>query len=124
MGYKIALNEAGTRIGNGQSSYINNSSRGKVSIYDDGSVLSTINFEKSHLFKLYPNPNKGIFNISFTESQPRITVNIVDLLGRQIVTVDYFNTNTVAVDENLKAGVYLVEIYAEGISESVRIVVE
>ena len=75
-------------------------------------------------FKLYPNPNNGVFNIDFPDAQELVTVNIIDLLGKQVVKIEYFNTKKVEVNENLKAGVYLVEISAANTSETIRIVVE
>ena len=67
----------------------------------------------------YPNPNKEIFDITFAETQEHFTVKTPDLLGRQFVTIDSFNTKTIAVGENLKTGVYLVEITTENTSETV-----
>lgn len=122
FGFSVAMNEDGNVLvigdpndGGGEQS--------KIWIFREGQVLGLLETITSQ-FKLYPNPNNGIFDISFTENQERITIDIVDLLGRQVVTIDYFNTNTIAVDENLKAGIYLVEISAKGISETVRIIVE
>lgn len=101
----------------------NGESSGQARVFQNDNILSTIE-PTVYQFKLYPNPNKGIFDITFSETQQGVTVNIVDLLGRQIVTIDYFNTNKIEVNENLKAGVYLVEIISGTISETVRIVVE
>ncbi len=120
FGSRVAINQEGNRVVVGA---LNFNSFGKASIFNDGAILSTFK-PISSKFNLYPNPNNGIFDISFTEIQERVSINIVDLLGRQIVTIDYFNTNKIDVNENLKTGVYLVEIIAGGVSESVRIVIE
>jgi hypothetical protein len=122
--FKTTINAAGTRIGYGNLFFNANNSVGKVAVYNDGPFLGLTNFENNNFIKLYPNPNNGIFDITFSENQQRVTVNIIDLLGRQVVTIDYFNTNTIEINENLKAGVYLVEILANGVSETVRIAVE
>lgn len=127
--------EAGRGVAiNGEGNYVvigapfadpNGESSGQARVYQNDSILSVLEFNR--LFskvKLYPNPNNGIFDISFIENQPHVIVKIVDLLGRQVATIDYFNTHKIEVNENLKAGVYLVEITAQGVSETVRIVVE
>lgn len=124
FGWCTAINDSGNLIVVGAPlRKVNSANVGSGSVYQNDAILST--FENISIqFKLYPNPNKGIFDISFSEIQQRVTVNIVDLIGRQVVTIDYFNTNKIEVNENLKAGIYLVEITAGNTSETVRIVVE
>lgn len=124
FGWCAAINESGNRIAIGAPlREINASDVGSVTMYQNDAILTTLE-PISAQFKLYPNPNQGVFNITFTENKPHVTIKIVDLLGRKVVTIDYFNTNTIEVNENLIAGIYLVEISSGGISESVRIVVE
>ncbi len=105
------------------SSYNGSTQPSNVKVFTNNTLLSTYEPVATQ-FKLYPNPNQGIFDITFTENKPRVTVKITDLLGRQVVTIEYFDTNKVEVNENLKTGIYLVEISAGGISETVRIVVD
>tara|TARA_R110002072_G_scaffold7503_2_gene40420 strand:- start:162635 stop:164134 length:1500 start_codon:yes stop_codon:yes gene_type:complete len=124
FGWCTAINDLGNRIAVGAPlRQVNSQSLGSVTIYQNDAVLNTLEPVASQ-FKLYPNPNNGVFNIDFTDAQELVTVNIIDLLGKQVVKIEYFNTKKVEVNENLKAGVYLVEISAANTSETIRIVVE
>lgn len=124
IGWSMAFSLTGDRIAIGAPfNSDNGTNAGQVRVYETENILSTFQPISSQ-FKLYPNPNNGIFNITFPETQQVVTVNIIDLLGRQVVTIDYFNTNNIEVNENLKAGVYLVEIATNEVSETVRILVK
>ena len=66
-------------------------------------------------FSLYPNPNRGNFNIQFSsQSGNEIKVLVHDLLGRKLFEKAYdnkgdFNQNVQL--PNLQAGLYLVSVY-------------
>ncbi|WP_432412300.1 T9SS type A sorting domain-containing protein [Rasiella sp. SM2506] len=125
-GMGVAMNSLGNLVVIGAPfSDANGDSSGQAKVFKNENILSVSGpSEAFSQFVVFPNPNKGIFNISFTEIQQRVTVNIVDLLGRQVVNIDYFKTNTIKVNGNLKTGVYLVEILANSVSETVRILIE
>jgi hypothetical protein len=65
--------------------------------------------EKTQSFKIFPNPSKGEFNISFDTFSQKIDVTVVNILGR-IVTQKLFNdTDRVKIDmSGLPDGLYLV----------------
>lgn len=90
-------------------------------------VLSNPEFEFSDL-RVYPNPNKGNFNIEFnSESDKDIQVNVFDLSGREITTQTYKATGIFKQNINLnnaQSGIYLVTI-TDGTKKAVkRIVIE
>ncbi|MDG2433054.1 reprolysin-like metallopeptidase [Flavobacterium sp.] len=66
-------------------------------------------------FSLYPNPNKGNFNVQFTsQSGNEIQIVVHDLLGRQLYKKAFENTggfNQNIQLPNLQAGLYLVSVF-------------
>ncbi|WP_300565174.1 reprolysin-like metallopeptidase [Flavobacterium sp.] len=79
-------------------------------------------------FNLYPNPNKGSFNVRFTSNSGNdIKINVHDIRGRQVYVKSFTNNGTFNQNINLEkvqAGVYLVSIM-DGTKKTVkRIVVE
>ena len=74
-------------------------------------------------FSLFPNPNKGNFNVKFTtQSSEDISIAIIDMRGRDIYQKSYSNTSTFNQNislENIQAGMYLVTI-TEGSKKIVR----
>jgi subtilisin-like proprotein convertase family protein len=98
-----------------------------LNICDIQTALSNPNLEFADL-KLYPNPNKGNFNIELnSDSSENIQINVFDIRGREILNKTYkasgsFNQN---IDlQNAKSGVYLVTI-SDGTKKTVkRIIIE
>jgi subtilisin-like proprotein convertase family protein len=94
---------------------------------DFGCTLATNDFEISNL-AIYPNPNRGNFNIQFDNvTSNQITVNVFDMSGRKIFENNYagqatFNENIQL--NNAETGVYLVTVM-DGTRKVVkRIIVE
>jgi hypothetical protein len=79
---------------------------------------------------LYPNPNNGDFvnvNLSGLE-KGQLQVRVLDAAGRSVTTRVYsvegsFNT-TIAFDETLSAGVYMIEMINSGNIQTMRLLVE
>ncbi|TBX70717.1 T9SS type A sorting domain-containing protein [Flavobacterium silvisoli] len=94
---------------------------------DFGCTLANNTYEISDL-AIYPNPNKGNFNIQFSNAASNdIKVNVFDMSGRKIFENNYssqatFNENIQL--NNAAAGVYLVSV-TDGTRKMVkRIIVE
>jgi hypothetical protein len=90
-------------------------------------VLSSENYEISDLV-LYPNPNKGNFNIQFTStSGNEININVHDLRGREIFNKKYSNNSLFNENlqlSNVQSGIYLVTIQDGAKKEVKKIVIE
>ena len=94
---------------------------------DFGCTLANEQFEISN-FVIYPNPNRGNFNIQFANSTSNeIKVNVYDMRGRVIFENKYSNQATFNENiqlDNAETGIYLVSI-TDGSQKIVkRIVVE
>ena len=79
---------------------------------DFGCRLSNDSFNVDD-FVLYPNPNKGSFNLKFNAVSSNVKVTVFDISGRQIYQNSYDNETIFNQDINLKnpqAGIYVVNI--------------
>jgi hypothetical protein len=76
-------------------------------------TLSAADFQIEN-FGMYPNPNKGNFNIQFTsQSGSPIKVLVHDLLGRKLFDKEYENTSNFNKNiqlPNVQVGVYLLTV--------------
>lgn len=76
-------------------------------------TLATPSFEIND-FVLYPNPNKGDFNVRFSSpNTTNIQVSVTDMLGRKIYQKEFENTGDFNENIQLKnaaAGIYIVTV--------------
>jgi hypothetical protein len=91
------------------------------------SSLANETFEMENI-AIYPNPNKGIFNISMGTITPK-TIIVYDLIGKIIYSKSEFENNQSSVlfdISDVSAGVYFVKIYDQDNSliETKKIIIE
>jgi len=86
--------------------------------YDFG-TLSTKGFSSAN-FKVYPNPTQNVWN--FTSASERIeSVKIVDVLGKNVMTVSP-KSNNVSVDgSSLTKGIYFAKIATAKATETIKL---
>jgi hypothetical protein len=87
------------------------------------SSLANETFEMENI-AIYPNPNKGIFNISMGTITPK-TIIVYDLIGKIIYSKSEFENNQSSVlfdISDVSAGVYFVKIISENKSITKRII--
>ncbi len=58
---------------------------------------------------IYPNPSKGVFNISMSNFEPSTTYDLTDLSGKPIVSKKLITNNTIDL-LHLSKGVYFIKI--------------
>ncbi len=77
-------------------------------------TLSNSSVEFDNSIAIYPNPNKGSFNIQFTsQSNNDIKINIHDIRGREVYSKEYNNNgffNEAIQLNQTQAGIYIVTI--------------
>lgn len=87
----------------------------------------TDNFSLSD-FRLYPNPNNGIFTLEFDSvSSEDIHISVFDIRGRKVFNQTYSNTGKFSQNINLnnvQSGVYLMNVKDGKTSETRKIVIE
>lgn len=98
------------------------------------SNIVSVNFEDSNniSFIVYPNPNKGEFAVDFKgiENNHEISVVLVDMSGKMIYETIIYPENIsnssfkIIPDEALPSGKYIVRMKIEGVSHTVKMIIE
>jgi hypothetical protein len=96
--------------------------------FDDTQIANRI-FDSENdqaLIKIYPNPSKGIFELSYFMHEDEIAnVNIVDELGRVVKTLTLNgNSNTITIDlSSQNSGFYWLQILNnKGLQQPIKII--
>lgn len=71
---------------------------------------------------VYPNPSKGIVNISLPEITEKTTLNLHDIQGRVVLSKETSSTSEVLNIENLSDGVYLLSIESGNLKTTKKII--
>ena len=90
-------------------------------------TLSTSDSELDNLFKIYPNPNNGSFNVEFTSgSDQDITVDVYDIRGRKVFGNTYGNqvnfNETIRL--NVQTGIYMVQVSDGAFTDVKKVIIE
>jgi hypothetical protein len=113
---------AGTFI-NVAAPYEFNGTSGDSGVNFWGTLLSVNDIDSLSSFSISPNPSNSIINIELERSPARLTVEVFDILGKQIMIRNLENTNTTQVDiSNWNSGVYLIKISNDDKIETKRFV--
>jgi Secretion system C-terminal sorting domain/FG-GAP repeat len=92
---------------------------GYARIYDLSAVLSTESFRKDY-FTMYPNPVKNILNIEINNGLELKQVNIYNSLSQYL-----YSTKELKIDtNNLKSGMYFIEIVTDKGKSAKKVILE
>lgn len=69
-----------------------------------------IEFNPNFSFDIFPNPNRGNFNIKLRETKEKISLKLIDLSGKVVFSKKYFNSNYININSNFSSGVYYIEL--------------
>ncbi|MFK5878805.1 MAG: T9SS type A sorting domain-containing protein [Flavobacteriaceae bacterium] len=85
-------------------------------------TLGVDDFDLENQIKIYPNPTLGVFNIEIQSLKENATLEIYDILGKQIQS-EILNKNTTQLDiSNYANGVYFLRFISDGKVSTKRIV--
>ena len=101
---------------------LNNVSPNQTLNIVEGIGLSVVDFVENG-FKIYPNPNSGVFNIESSLNENYELV-LYDVFGRQVYTNNFTNSLNRIDVSNLSKGVYFVNISSEEKEFTQKIVID
>ena len=79
------------------------------SIYNQTPV-NVAELNNNKMFSLYPNPNKGQFNVSIQNNEV-VSIEVYDLMGKQVFIQNNIKSNEIAIDLTSQTkGIYFVRV--------------
>jgi hypothetical protein len=72
-------------------------------------------------FKLYPNPTNGIFTVSAANGSAVQTLDIYDVAGRRVMSLNPMRSNVTMDISELPRGMYTIQLRGENFTQSLRI---
>lgn len=74
-------------------------------------VLGVETTENNLGYSVYPNPTSGIWNVSFAQSVESVSVEVIDIAGRIVLTSENANSTLIQVDgSSLPSGNYILKV--------------
>jgi hypothetical protein len=87
------------------------------------STLGVDSFEKEGDFKLFPNPSNSVVNIALQSANANGTLQVFDMLGKQIFTKAITSNEVSQIDvNNWDSGLYLIKISSDQGEETKRFI--
>ncbi|MFQ3580134.1 MAG: C10 family peptidase, partial [Bacteroidales bacterium] len=81
-------------------------------------VLTGINSFNARHIEIYPNPFTDLLYLKGIESRAKISIS--DISGKTLISLDNYNGNEIDLS-NLKSGIYILNIRAENLNKSFKI---
>jgi hypothetical protein len=87
-------------------------------------TLSVDYFNNPELFRVYPNPSNGLFNIRINQYVGKVTIEVVDLNGRLVYSQNNtdFNVEKSIDMSQFQSGMYIVKVNNNQVNFSQKIV--
>ncbi|WP_100610513.1 T9SS type A sorting domain-containing protein [Confluentibacter lentus] len=120
FGYSVSLSSNGSKLAIGSRFNDGNGlDSGHVRVYDLSAVLSTESFNKDY-FSMYPNPVKEELNINLNQGLELKQINIYNSLSQYLYSTKELKINT----DNLKSGMYFIEIVTDKGKSAKKVIIE
>ncbi len=82
----------------------------------------------AQLYTIYPNPGDGVFNLTVGKSSAEMSINVIDLTGRIVLTLKENNCaagSTRSIDlSQVESGTYVMLIESDGILSTEKVVIQ
>ena len=96
-----------------------NRATNQYSIVD--AFLATTNFNASVNFKVYPNPSNSVWNFASIANKNIVSIQIVDVLGKTVLTINPAATAATVDASSLNSGLYFAKIATATATETVKL---
>jgi len=75
-------------------------------------------------FNVYPNPSFGSSKIELGENYNEVSVNVFNVLGKQVATQTHYNTNVIELNtQELATGIYFIKVQSGVKEATIKLVV-
>ncbi len=88
------------------------STRDLLNNFSNATNINEFNTQKL-TFSIEPNPFNLLTTISFHQEQKNITINLIDILGKKIKTLNFTGKQLTLEKEEMKSGIYFVQVIDE-----------
>jgi len=88
--------------------------------YTFGAPLATKSFSTAN-FKVYPNPSNSVWNFASTANKNIVSIQIVDVLGKTVLTINPAATAATVDASSLNSGLYFAKISTANATETVKL---
>ena len=89
--------------------------RDSADVHKNCTVLGIANHNNTLHASIYPNPVNNQLTVKLPETANKISVSFVDVLGKEVMTLNNLSGSEVLVNDiNLPAGVYVIKVVADG----------
>ncbi|MBC7643396.1 MAG: T9SS type A sorting domain-containing protein [Flavobacterium sp.] len=94
-------------------------------IYKISDNVAVSQFNKKHVFTIYPNPTRGQINLSLNISQyQNFTISISDGSGKNVFSKIYENQSNISIDSNnFSKGIYFLSLTTENNKQIQKIII-
>ena len=85
-------------------------------------TLENISYQKDKI-TLFPNPNKGTFSLNIPNNLSQVSINIFDVSGKMIYSLENYNSGEVISINNIEKGIYLLKVEQNKSIETIKFVI-
>lgn len=86
--------------------------------------LSVLDHSFGNHFKIFPNPTLGPVSIKLGATYETINVSITNVLGKQIETLAYSNTDTLNLNTNYQPGLYFISVKSKHKTATLKLIIK
>ena len=124
-GYSVSLSADGSIVAIGaQYNDGNGNLSGHVRVYDLTTVLSLEDNTFSSNFSVYPNPSNGLSKIQLGENYNEVSVNVFNVLGKQVYSQKHYNINEIELNtQDYATGVSFIKVQSGAKEATIKLVV-
>ena len=92
--------------------------------FENPSLLFVPDVPVAIKMNVYPNPNRGVVTIKFSETLAKANITIFDVGGRIVYSEEFLNTDEARLNNNLPSGVYPVSVQTDQETTNLKMIVE